>query len=139
MTTVTFDEHLWFTMASHCPGKHYLLGNCHTFHGRMSAWCPHKSISFCVSRSEMDSCSHETEYWVKGFLSGNEPAPPTDAEGDLLPRTDSRYQRWQAAIALFRESGIWAAMPRVCEVCGEELLSSQPGLRCPKCVKQTQL
>ena len=128
-----YDEKLWFTMRSHCAGRHYLLFNPHTFPGRMGAWCPTKQVTFYVSKSEMESCSPEAHYWMMGFLAGNEPAPPRGEDGGYLADDDPQMERWRAAIRQFPETGIWVVSERFCERCGEPLLPTQPGLKCPKC------
>lgn len=79
---MNIDEKIWFEHDG-CVGNHYMIGNPHTFKGRMYAWCPKKEKSFFVSKSEILKMSVECEYWVKGFLSGNQPEPPTDSEGDV--------------------------------------------------------
>ena len=77
-----YDEMLWFEHKG-CDGKHYFLGNPHTFPGRMWAWCPVKESSFFVSKIEILKTSDQAEYWIKGFLSSNEPQPPADENGDV--------------------------------------------------------
>ena len=130
-----FDGRLWFTMGTHCSGKHYLIGNPHTFNGRMLAWCPTKQTSFFVSKLEMDDCSVEAEFWVKGFLAGNEPEPPKDENLNVVDSGSSEYQRWLKAIELFARTGYWYSGERRCESCGEELLPSLAGNVCKKCKK----
>jgi hypothetical protein len=130
---LSFDERLWFTMGSHCSGRHYLLGNSHTFNGRMLAWCPYKQKSFYVSKLEIDESSVKTQYWVKGFLAGNEPEPPVDETGDALAPDSPQYQRWVATTKLFAETGYWCLGQRQCESCGEELLPSWADEICAKC------
>lgn len=99
------DENLWFTMGSHCKGKHYLLRNAHTFVGRIDAWCPKKKVIFRIFKSEIDECSVEAKYWVQGFLAGNEPEAPRDEHGNLLEWDDPRHQEWLAAVKSFAETG----------------------------------
>src|SRR5579885_3193266 len=82
-----YDEQLWFLQEG-CDEKHFLIGNPHTFPGRMAAWCPKEQRGFCVSKSEMGECSRATRYWVEGFLRGNEPAYPTDEKGYPLESED---------------------------------------------------
>src|SRR4051812_45423141 len=101
-----FDVRLWFSTGSCCSGPHYLLGNPHTFPGRMTAWCPNRQVTFYVSKSEIEDCSTEASYWIAGFLAGSEPDAPRDQQGDYLPDDDPEYQRWQAAIPQFLETGI---------------------------------
>jgi hypothetical protein len=74
MEEVKYDEKLWF-FHKNCSGEHFLLGNPHTHPERMYAWCPAKKHCFCVSDSEIEGRSIEAEYWIKGFLSGNESRP----------------------------------------------------------------
>jgi len=96
-----FDENLWFEHKE-CKGKHYLIGNPHTFTGRMYAYCPIKKQTFCISKSEIGEKSTETEYWIKGFLCGNEPSPPSDI--DLESKV---YKKWIDKIKKFKMTGDW--------------------------------
>ena len=133
MEAFQYDQELWFTQ-EWCDEKHFLLGNPHTFPGRMAGWCPKQQLGFCVSRSEMLTCSTATRYWVQGFLSGNEPGLPTNEEGDIIDdEDDPRVKKWRAAIELFATTGIWVVTDRHCEKCGEALLPSQVGMLCKQC------
>lgn len=99
------DEKIWFEYDG-CEGRHYMIGNPHTFKGRMYAWCPKKERSFFVSKSEIIKMSVECEYWVKGFLSGNQPEPPTNSEGDV-DFESKEYKAWADKVADFENSGYW--------------------------------
>lgn len=123
------DPDLWFT-TEHCEVRHYILGSAHTFRGRLSAWCPSKQRSFCVSKSEIRDCSRETSYFLKGFLSGQEAEAPGNEEGDLLPPDDPEYQAWARAAELFRQTGHWNDRFRICDRCGARLLPSNPEPTC---------
>ena len=123
------DPDLWFT-TENCEVRHYLLGNPHTFRGRLSAWCPSKRRSFCVSKSEIKDCSRETSYFLKGFLSGQESRAPLDDDGDLLPPDDPEYQAWARATELFHQTGSWNDRFRICDRCGAWLLPSNPEPTC---------
>jgi hypothetical protein len=133
----SYDKNLWVMVPSCCSGKHYLLSNPHTFPGRMTVWCPLHQGTLYVSKSDFESGSVEAQYWVKGFLIGNEPSPPTTDEGDDLPDDDLRMIRWWAAIRQFPETGIWIRQERHCQSCGELLLPTQPGLKCSRCIQRT--
>lgn len=99
------DEKLWFEYEV-CEGKHYMIGNPHTFKGRMFAWCPKKERSFFISKSEILNMSVECEYWVKGFLCGNQPEPPTDSAGDV-DFESKEYKAWTSKVEDFENSGYW--------------------------------
>src|SRR5437879_107634 len=49
--TLVIDERLWFEAS--CGNRDFLLGNAHTFVGRMAAWCPDKQGSYMVSVGEI--------------------------------------------------------------------------------------
>jgi hypothetical protein len=100
-----YDSKLWVEL-SHCEGKHYILGNPHTFPGRIMMWCPNKEVSFFMSKNEIQKCSKEAEYWIKGFLTGNEPEPPVG--DDEMPDFESKeYSEWKDHIKEFHSKGIW--------------------------------
>jgi len=128
-----FDPQLWFMGDEHCPGKHYLIGNSHTFRGRMRAWCPTMQRSFSVSKRGITECSLEAKYWIQGFLTGNEPDYPRNEDREPLPPEDPRSHRWEAAVALFAETGYWNESERTCEQCGAELLPSAFDDLCQNC------
>ncbi|MEU1396045.1 hypothetical protein ABZ403_08260 [Micromonospora zamorensis] len=95
------DPQLWFDTAQ-C-GRHYLLdGNPHTSAGRMLAYCAELGIRTRVSKGEIGVCSEQTRYFVRGFLSGNELAPPESGDG-----AEAAYLAWREAAARFRDSGSW--------------------------------
>jgi hypothetical protein len=80
------DPLLWFE--GWCGGGRDLLtGNGGTFHGRMSAWCPHEQVGYNVSLAEMGQMSQQARYWVAGFLAGNQPGepPPPAFDADTEP------------------------------------------------------
>mgnify|MGYP001043981856 CR=1 FL=1 len=128
---IEFDENLWFNHKG-CEGKHYLIGNPHTFHGRIYAWCPKKGIGFCVSISEIERMSDYSKYWIQGYLNGNQPEPPTDSSGDVNFES-SEYKKWMKSIQLFTLTGYWTDQKRNCVKCGTELLNSYSNEICEKC------
>ncbi len=105
MSSPVIDENLWFLHRG-CVGRHFLLGNPHTFPGRMMGWCLHKDRSFFFSKSEVESSSPEAAAWIEGFLAGNEPRPPRDPEGDLDFKSEE-YASWRNQTSAFRLSGAW--------------------------------
>ena len=136
MSNIEFENELWFELEEHCEGKHYIAGNPHTFNGRISAYCPQKDVYFNVSFEEIVDMSQEAKYWIKGFLSGNEPPPPIDEEGDLHSPTHEEYIHWEKSIELFHKTGHWYAGDRDCEVCGKKLLNSCTEFECENCYKE---
>lgn len=120
-----------------CEGRHYLVdGNPHTFHGRMYFYCPPQNVYTRISKSEIGECSDETRYFLRGFLSGNEPPPPRDEDNELLDNDDPQFAQWRTAVEMFRQTGYWrSGETRQCEICGNDLLPSEPGeppcLNCP--------
>jgi hypothetical protein len=131
------DEALWVTTEHGGPEKRYYLlrDNPHTDTGRMSALDAEANQWFCISKYEIVTMSREATYFVAGFLTGNQPAPPVDAEGDPLPEQDPEQQRWRRATALFAKTGSWGP-GRVCERCGSEMLPScPPGRLCERCIQ----
>lgn len=134
---LVIDEKLWFILKdSECKGKHYIIGNPHTFHGRISGYCIEKKQEFAFSISEIESMSLESEYWIKGYLFGNEPKPPTDEEGDDLPFESEEMKHWWNSIKFFHQTGNWYSGERNCEICGKKLLNAWVGFECEKCIKK---
>lgn len=117
-----------------CSGKHFILGNPHTFHGRIMGFCPQKKECFYFSVTEIKSKSIETEYWIKGFLTGNEPEAPIDEDGDTI-YSGEEYDFWTKSIHLFHEYGYWHKGQRHCDKCGKKLYNSWPHLECEECKK----
>ncbi len=102
------DEKLW-VRTSDCQDRDYLVGQCHTFPGRMSAYCPSKGVHYSLSFSEIDEMSADSERWVAGFLAGNEPRPEDMFGPGIHDAHDSdpRWERWRRAVAEFRATGAW--------------------------------
>lgn len=100
-----FDSDLWFEHNG-CEGKHYLLGNPHTFPGRMWAWCPKKETAFCVSKSEIGEMSIQAKFWIKGFLIGNQPKPPLNKNNEV-DYESQEYKDWKIKVDEFEETGLW--------------------------------
>lgn len=88
-----------------CEGLHYILGNPHTHPGRILGWCEHKQRSFFFSLSEIIHPTIETTFWIKGYLSGNEPYPP-EINGDVDFKSEE-YKHWQDKVKSFNETGYW--------------------------------
>jgi hypothetical protein len=86
--------------STHCGGWHFLVGNPHTFKGRMAAWCQEQQREIVVSLGDMTYVSLGASFWIKGFLSGNEPPPP-----ELDDPTSEAA--WDAARREFRSAGEW--------------------------------
>lgn len=102
---INYDDNLWFEHKG-CEGKHYLIGNPHTFTGRMWAYCPKKNKTFFVSKSDIGDKSIETDYWIKGFLTGNQPAPPKDKNDDVDFESQA-YKDWIKKVDKFEKTGLW--------------------------------
>lgn len=98
------DERLWFEAP--CGRRDVIVGNGHTYPGRMAAWCPHGGVGYNVSYGEMGAMSDESRYFVAGFLAGNEPSVCDDSE-----ITEADMVAWQSARRRFRVTG--SAEPRV--------------------------
>lgn len=131
-TSSDYDENLWFEHLG-CEGKHYIIGNPHTYTGRMWAWCPLNNRSFFVSKGDMGDMSEMMKYWINGYLHGSEPSPPMNEEGDV-DFTSLAYKLWQKETALFVETGYWhSGSTRKCTMCLELLLASEPCDTCGDC------
>lgn len=106
--TALVDPSLWFEPGC-CHGPHYLRFNPHDRDpGRMGAWCPTLRRSLTVRKDEIERCSPEALYWIRGFLYGAEREPPVDEyDGGPLEDGDPRLARWRAAVREFDETGIW--------------------------------
>jgi hypothetical protein len=86
--------------STHCDGWHFLVGNPHTFPGRMAAWCQNQQVEITVSLDEMTYISLGASFWIKGFLAGSELAPPTSD-------SPSDEAAWEEARREYRSTGIW--------------------------------
>jgi hypothetical protein len=100
------DSTLWFTTER--GGERYYLHTygAHTSFGRMYAYDPRQRESFCVSKNEIVEASRESQYFIAGFLTGNEPTRPVGASGPL-PESDPRVVEWRRHVAEFHASGVW--------------------------------
>lgn len=139
MTEVVCDKKLWFRV-DHCESLHFIVGNAHTFRGRIRGWCPKKQRTFLLSKSEISQCSTEAEYWIKGFLRGNEPNPPdggkegTGAFGtEKFNKWLKKYKEWESATDLFQETSYWSIYKRVCSKCKRKMMPSEIEEICIDC------
>lgn len=103
MSAPELDRRLWFKHRG-CTGLHFILGNPHTFPGRMLGWCEQKQRSFFFSKSEVEEASTEAYVWIDGFLCGNEPSAPINEDGDV-DFESSEYQSWLNEMEHFRQTG----------------------------------
>lgn len=111
------DERLWFDAT--CGGRDFLVGNGHTFVGRMAAWCPLKRLGYNVSLDEMGTMSEQAGFFVAGFLEGAKPGYPVNTDGDI---DEADLVAWRAATDRFRRTGSWYGRWGTCRVCGCVLL-----------------
>ena len=74
------DPRLWVKIKG-VDGRCYLFGNNHTFKGRMCAYSEALETDLGVSRGEITASADEAQYWIEGFLAGNEPSE-AEALGD---------------------------------------------------------
>lgn len=90
------DPRLWIIWGDPST-RVYLVGNSHTFPGRMSAYHP-DGWEVSVSKFEILEASELAWAWIDGFLRGNEPSAPqdNDEEADLA---------WEAIVTEFRRTG----------------------------------
>jgi hypothetical protein len=123
------DERLWFEGT--CGNRDFIIGNGHTFVGRIAAWCPTKSISYRISLGEIGDMSEESRWYLRGFLAGVEPGWPVDADGDT---DEADLRAWRAATRRFRSTGSWYGRWGTCDVCGCVLLPDTAADRCHECV-----
>ena len=104
------DPRLWFSCDLEPTARDYLVGNAHTFTGRMLAYCERKEGSpryYVSATSVWRDCSDEARYWVAGFLAGAEPQPPRDEDGDWLPPDHADFVAWRAKADAFTDTGQW--------------------------------
>lgn len=121
------DERLWFEAS--CGGRDFLVGNGHTFVGRMAAWCPDERVGYNVSLGEMGEMSDAARYWVAGYLAGSEPGYPYDEDADAAAEA-ADLAAWEAALRRFRRTGEWYGRWGTCRVCGCVLLPDTAADRC---------
>lgn len=106
------------------------------FTGEYQRYCPQKDVFFNVSLGEIGDMPLNTKYWIKGFLSGNEPSPPVDEEGDIYPPIHEDNIHWDKSVALFHKTGSWYSGERSCTICGMKLLNSWTDFECENCLEE---
>jgi hypothetical protein len=67
---------------------------------------PAKQIVTQVSKYEVTDCSDEADYFIRGYLSGSEPPPTTDADG-VLVEGQAQVGTWLRSVDLWRQTGEW--------------------------------
>lgn len=104
---------LWVEVDGY-PGKLFIMGNPHTFPGRITGWSYDNDESLYFSKNEITASSEAARWWIEGYLHGAEPEPdeylgvhPHDV--DDMDNGDPRLNQWLDALATFRQNG---DMPR---------------------------
>jgi hypothetical protein len=100
---------LWVEVASY-PGRLFIMGNPHTFTGRITGWSFDRDESFYFSKGDVTDASDAARWWLDGYLHGSEPEfeqffaldPSTLGEID---DDDARWAEWRAALQEFRATG----------------------------------
>ena len=54
----------------------------------------------------MDEIQESAQYWLEGFLAGNQPYSPLDDNGDV-DFESPEYKNWLLEIKEFRKTGDW--------------------------------
>ncbi len=67
------DLELWI-VAEGFEARCFLLGNSHTFPGRMLLWNEQQDVVASVSKYAITQASEASRRWIEGFLVGNEPS-----------------------------------------------------------------
>jgi hypothetical protein len=100
---------LW--VIAHNGERGILHGNPHTHRGRFSVLWESTGQTHPTSLSDLAEMSAESQAWLAGFISGNEP-DVYDVLGldDDADPTDEQYHIWRHKLAEFRESG-WIRLP----------------------------
>ena len=124
-TRPELDQNLWFVAA--CGERDLLIGNGHTFTGRIAAWCPSRQVSYNISLTELGEMSEQARYWLRGFLAGAEPGLPRNGDDEPL---DEDLAAWREATARFRRTGAWFGRWRTCRMCGCLLLPDTAAMEC---------
>jgi hypothetical protein len=128
------DDCLWVEINDTCgTARHYLVGNPHTHPGRMEVYCPSMERFTRISKSEIMSCSRESEYWILGYLHGSCPDLPTDGEGSWLPEDHPSMVEWRASREEFPQTGYWSSDPQRCEYCRRRVTRTTIDRVCPAC------
>ena len=95
------DAELSFEIEGY-PGRNFLIGNPHTFPGRMEAYSEAERRSFSVSFHELTNVSPAARAWISGFLSGSEPEPPAFT-GDQ--HAEAVEVAWRAVVGQYGGNG----------------------------------
>ncbi|MCK4499627.1 hypothetical protein KAU11_03975 [Candidatus Babeliales bacterium] len=66
--------------------------------------------SFFASKEEFSQVSQAAKYWIQGFLVGNEPCAPINADGDVNFES-KEYAAWEEKIKELHETGYWYVDP----------------------------
>lgn len=103
------DPELWFACADHPGERDLVVGNAHTFLGRILAVCPQDDGRhyYASANAVLEDCAPATRFWVQGFLAGSEPPPPRGADGGWMPDDSAEMASWRRRIRLWRTRATW--------------------------------
>lgn len=110
---VPSDEDLWVRVRG--VGKVYVVGNAHTFFGRMAGYAEAIEHGYTFSLDEVEDQSPRAGAWMAGFLAGNEPDLDEylgfDEVWDLAD-DDPDVVRWHEALQRFGQTGYMPPLPK---------------------------
>lgn len=128
------DDALWVDISDQCgSARHYLVGNPHTYPGRMEVYCPALQRFTRISMSAIISCSQESRYWIQGYLHGTCPDPPTDDDGNILTDDHPDMAEWRASREEFPRTGYWSTVPQRCNYCRKRVTRTARDPVCQDC------
>ena len=103
------DPNLWVEVDG-LDGKLFIMGNPHTYPGRITGWSYEGNHSYYFSKDEVTAASDAARYWIDGFLSGNEPTLAEylgigPEQAARLDDDDAAIARWHEALHAFCTTG----------------------------------
>ncbi len=112
-----YDPELWVILEGD-ESRCYLLGNAHTWPGRMVVWGEEIGRTFAASTYQVTDASDAARRWMDGFLHGNEPTPGEylgigEFAASNLDDDDPAFPRWRAALQDFHVNGTLPALQSV--------------------------
>jgi len=131
------DGQLWVWNSKR--GRGLIAGRGSRHPGSFLVLWGHATDAISARLTEIEGCSEESSYWLRGMLAGTD-LPPwfgpffdsthivDVSDSGWSIEEDSRYELWRKAVARFEKTGVWRYPSDLkCKICGRSFFPQDIG------------